>query len=508
MSVLLTRGTRLSQPQGPVEVDWANPIARKFSVILSGADWPTRNLANLAYQPTLLDGGVVSASVTAQGKTRLFSGQPTSGIGLDESCYVVAKESVSMTGPFTFFAWLRPSTFQQGNPDYITGIVSAYQQVSGTNNAPVMRFGGGAVAGTAKRLFVYANIGGVDRSILDSVDAVAGVTYFVVCTYDGAALKLWKNGALVGSVSCSGAVRTDAYTALTFLSDYQNISTGKAGNQPRGFSGDFILGGAAPYGVTSTEALSLYANPWQLFKPVQRRVWFDGGAAASGNSQTIAFTLDDITSSVSQTLSHSQSAAFTLDSISSTVNQAVTHSQSLSATLDDITASISQELAGAKSQSIAFTLDGIATSVSQTASHAQSLAVTLDDVTVAISQSAAPSSKDQSIAITLDDIFVDIKQAGPRRRRASGGKRNYIIKGKKYHLNDYELAVMIQGMLEEVERSDVEIDDGEAVKKVSRRVWKQLKESNAQLDFTLKELQSKVAIQEIDDEDDIALLML
>ena len=270
------------------------------------------------------------------------------------------------------------------------------------------------------------------------------------------------------------------------------------------------------------------ANPWQLFKPVQRRVWFDGGAAAGGASQTIAFTLDDLTSSVSQTLSHSQSAAFTLDGISSTVNQAATHSQSLSATLDDITASISQSILGANNQSLsitlddvtasvsqtashgqsaAFTLDGITASVSQTASHAQSLAVTLDDVTVSIIQSAAPSSKDQSIAITLDDIFVDIKQAGPRRRQA-GGKRNYIIKGKKYHLNDYELAVMIQGMLEEVERSDVEIDDGEAVKKVSRRVWKQLKESNAQLDFTLKELQSKVAIQEIDDEDDIALLML
>ena len=259
--------------------------------------------------------------------------------------------------------------------------------------------------------------------------------------------------------------------------------------------------------LSDAEIASISANPWQLFKPVQRRVWFDGGAAAGGASQTIAFTLEDLTASVSQTLSHSQSAAFTLDGISSTVNQAATHSQSLSATLDDVTVSISQELAGAKSQSIAFTLDGITASVSQTASHAQSLAVTLDDVTVSISQSAAPSSKDQSLAITLDDIFVDIKQAGPRRRQA-GGKRNYIIKGKKYHLNDYELAVMIQGMLEEVERSDVEIDDGEAVKKVSRRVWKQLKESNAQLDFTLKELQSKVAIQEIDDEDDIALLML
>ena len=90
----------------------------------------------------------------------------------------------------------------------------------------------------------------------------------------------------------------------------------------------------------------------------------------------------------------------------------------------------------------------------------------------------------------------------------AGGRRNYVIKGKRYHLNDYELSVMIQGMLEEVERKDVQLDDGEVVKKVSRRVWSQLKKTNAQLDFTLKELTAKVAVEEIDDEDDIALLML
>lgn len=474
MSVLLTRGTRLNQPQGPVEVDWANPIARGLQIAAAPIGGGYKDLArNLAW--TQVNGPTVE--VTNKGK---------------------ALKTVSGSSQYGYF----PCDVKNAPLTILhTSILDS------SSNSAV--FSLGTASGTERLVLFYGAIAG-QYTISPIPNAGAGDTSFTTGIGDSHTSVLvlpaaatpadfYLNGAK-GSTGGNYWVPTGAITRF-YLSTRVNSTAGIFSSQRSNLS---LVWNRA---LSDAEIASISANPWQLFKPVQRRVWFDGGAAAGGASQTIAFTLDDLTSSVSQTLSHSQSAAFTLDGISSTVNQAATHSQSLSATLDDVTASISQELAGAKSQSIAFTLDGITASVSQTASHAQSLAVTLDDVTVSISQSAAPSSKDQSLAITLDDIFVDIKQAGPRRRQA-GGKRNYIIKGKKYHLNDYELAVMIQGMLEEVERSDVEIDDGEAVKKVSRRVWKQLKESNAQLDFTLKELQSKVAIQEIDDEDDIALLML
>lgn len=482
MSVLLTRGTRLSQPQGPVEVDWANPLAsgaiRFYKMSdLTGLDSVTKLFGSYANNPSILAGP---------------SGLSVDFNGSNNRLVVDAIRSTVGATQLMLSATIKPDTNTVAQNIIRQGYIGSFQFFLRIESTGKVSFS------------LNLNSGAV--TLLSATGISTSKYTNIICVFDGASSKIYLDGVLDASTTAAGYIATPtSYPPASIGARITNDSTASSFDQYfNGAIRDVSLFLSSP---DDASVKSISANPWQLFKPVQRRVWFDGGAAAGGTSQTIAFTLEDLTSSVSQTLSHSQSAAFTLDGISSTVNQAVTHSQSLGATLDDVTASISQELAGAKSQSIAFTLDGITASVSQTASHAQSLAITLDDVTVAISQSAAPSSKDQSLAITLDDIFVDIKQAGPRRRQA-GGKRNYIIKGKKYHLNDYELAVMIQGMLEEVERSDVEIDDGEAVKKVSRRVWKQLKESNAQLDFTLKELQSKVAIQDIDDEDDIALLML
>src|SRR5574343_63566 len=424
MSVLLTRGTRLSQPPGPVEVNWVNPLTAGIGFV---------------FTPNTLFGADVvyrydDFSAAPLGRVKRYA----AGAVIPYDQFTSAR--INSSGPKTYLAWA------------IHDQASTFYGLMGNLNAS----GNGIhVRPTSTNLRVRINS---STEFLGPTYSVGG-EYLQIFSISGSRVIFSVNG--VEHVNTASAALPNAFSeSLTVGEDYLNTY----------FMGRVYLAAVWNRALSSAEIKQLSANPWQLFKPVQRQIWVPVSAGGGGTSQTIAFTLDDLTASVSQTLSHSQSAAFTLDGIAST-------------------------------------LDGITSSVSQTASHAQSLAITLDDVTVAISQSAAPSSKDQSLAITLDDIFVDIKQAGPRRRQA-GGKRNYIIKGKKYHLNDYELAAMIQGMLEEVERSDVEIDDGEAVKKVSRRVWKQLKESNAQLDFTLKELQSKVAIQEIDDEDDIALLML
>ena len=461
MAALILPSRRVIQPQGPVGIGWANPLTAGIGFVF------TPN--------TLFGADVVNRyddfSAAPRGRVKRYAAAAI--IPYDR----FTSSNVNSSGPKTYLTW--------AIHDQAGGIFGALGNLNASGN-------GAHIRSTATNLRFRIN----SSSDFLGPTYTAGSEYLQIGSVSGSRVIFSVNG--IEYANTASAALPNAFSeSLTVGEDYSSTY----------FMGRVYLAAVWNRALSSAEIKQLSANPWQLFAPTERRIWVPVTAGGGGASQTIAFTLDNLTSSVSQTLSHSQNTAFTLDDILSTVNQAVTHSQSLSATLDDVTASISQELAGAKSQSIAFTLDGITASVSQTASHSQSLAVTLDDVTVAISQSAAPSSKDQSLAITLDDIFVDIKQAGPRRRQA-GGKRNYIIKGKKYHLNDYELAVMIQGMLEEVERSDVEIDDGEAVKKVSRRVWKQLKESNAQLDFTLKELQSKVAIQDIDDEDDIALLML
>lgn len=208
--------------------------------------------------------------------------------------------------------------------------------------------------------------------------------------------------------------------------------------------------------------------------------WISGAWAvwesASGASQSIAFTLEDVTASfaqtathpqslaatldgiavsIAQTLSHSQALAATLDDVSASIAQTAQHPQSLAITLDDVDATINQTIAGGNSQAIDFTLDGVTAAIAQTNTHPQSLVATLDGVTVAVAQTAqhpqalavtldgvsvaisqgsqhaqalaatldgvsvdiqqsvSPANKDQSLAITLDGILVSIDQIGP-----------------------------------------------------------------------------------------------
>lgn len=97
------------------------------------------------------------------------------------------------------------------------------------------------------------------------------------------------------------------------------------------------------------------------------------------------------------------------------------------------------------------------------------------------------------------------------RRRHAGTRKNYIIKGQKYALTDYELALLIQQMLDEVKRPEVQVVTAKEVKQVSRRVWKRLKESLSSLEaLTLEKVETVVQsnVIEYDDEDDEELLML
>lgn len=468
MAWINTRGTRLSQPQGPVEVDWGNPLARGLRRAINFNTLRPREVVEntpITYGWNYPLGPVHISTVGAgnrayklpwnNGQGIHFAGWQTTG----EASFVVLQHRVVSI---------------DNNDWMLTGTGGDGQHFPWNGNAA-----GGHFWNT--RWFEAPPPGGASF-LRPSVIAVS--------VKNGSQRAFWDGRVFASATQAGAAV---VRSTISVISDgYADVA--------------IYLCYMWSRALTDTEIASISANPWQLFKPVTRRVYFDVGGS-SGPSQSLAFTLEDLTSSISQTLSHSQSAAFTLDGITPSISQTLGHGQTLGVTLDDITANIAQEIAGAKAQSIAITLDDVTASVSQTANHPQSLAATLDDVAVSISQSSASPNKDQSIAITLDDLVVDIKQVSPRRKQA-GGRRNYIIKGKRYHLNDYELRVMIQEMIDEVERKDIEVEDGEMVKKVSRRVWSQLKQSNAQLDFTLKELQSKVAIDEIDDEDDIALLML
>ena len=110
----------------------------------------------------------------------------------------------------------------------------------------------------------------------------------------------------------------------------------------------------------------------------------------------------------------------------------------------------------------------------------------------------------------FDAQFVYSGDIVPRRRHA-GTRKNYIIKGQKYALTDYELALLIQQMLNEVKRPEVQVVNEKEVKQISRKVWKRLKESLSNLEaLSLETVQEVVEsnLIEYDDEDDELLMLL
>ena len=275
--------TRTTQPQDAVGIDLSNPIAKKFKLLIAPATHGVLDLVG-GLPITKMDGGTFIESATQIGKSTRISGQPTAGTYNISGGYK-APNTIPLNGQFTFFAYVNPSKLQSANSDYITGLVNAYQTAAGA--APTMRFGSGANSGTRSRLFGYAKIGGADRSITDSVDAVLGQALVAVLTYNGSTLSLYKNGALVGSVAASGSVDVGAYTALSFLNDYLAANLSNDGFRPRGFEGDFYLAGVAPQSVSSSEIKSLSDNPWAIFEPEVTRLWIDDTVSTGGAATVI-----------------------------------------------------------------------------------------------------------------------------------------------------------------------------------------------------------------------------
>lgn len=87
--------------------------------------------------------------------------------------------------------------------------------------------------------------------------------------------------------------------------------------------------------------------------------------------------------------------------------------------------------------------------------------------------------------------------------RAGGGRKGYIIKGKKYFLTQRELEQVIAQMLAELKREDVVVDEQQRI--IPKRAWKAIQKSIKSLD-ALVSIEPMVIEDEDDDEE--ALLML
>lgn len=464
MAALILPSRRVVQPQGPVEVDGGNQLGRTLGLHVSdfvgrdvvGQRFVTKT-ANLAYGVTTQGRGLSSAANAA------FSSP------LD----------LSSTNAITVAFILR----QAGSTG--TQILAEHTANYGTN-------AGGFVA-----YFDSGNLeagigGGGAFNVIRCAAPAVGRTTRIVLTIEYAnsaarSTRVWYDGVEQST--------TQLFSAL-LTGNFANSTTYFLG---RGASSLFFNGVMHDVSlwrrkISDNEVREWSANPWQVYRPIQRRIWVPV-AGGGGISQTVAFTLEDVSAAVSQTLSHDQSLTGTLDDVTVSISQTAEHDQALSATLDDVTVAISQTLGNATNQTLSITLDGVAVAAaqtlrhsqaldaaldgvtfaaSQTLSHSQALAATLDGIAVAINQSAAPSSKEQSLAVVLDGIQVAIAQEGPANLIdthdgfwAKEWARIRAREKRKYQAEVQERVEEIQDEIAEVEQQIVEVKQAPKPKKAT-----------------------------------------
>lgn len=158
---------------------------------------------NGAAGSTVGDSSGLANTGTISGATRTAAGRVGGALtfdGVNDSVTIPDATSLDLTGSFTLSAWLRPSTvsgwrtviLKEGGP---TGL--AYGLHGSTNSN---RPGG------------YASIGGADRELNATAPLVANAWRHLALTYDGATMRIYIDGALVGTRSQTGTVTTTTGT--------------------------------------------------------------------------------------------------------------------------------------------------------------------------------------------------------------------------------------------------------------------------------------------------------
>lgn len=249
--MILTRSTRLSQPQEPVEIapEWGGRGVVYLPNVRSGI---TRDAGTVARTPSPQG---ISAIYTVDAGTqieRLNGSAPNGVTEFTQIVYLTPTAGGAVNDRGIFGNWSTTGA---------TGLVQMVHRArDATTNGRycyVMSYDptSGATA---------AGIRTSDYSAVDNVPAV------LVATVKNNTLSLYLNGALHTSTAVA-AVAMSSQADLQIGNYYDN-------NIGRRLSANVHLAAFLPLGLGASEVASLSRNPWQLFRPVQRRVYFDMGA--------------------------------------------------------------------------------------------------------------------------------------------------------------------------------------------------------------------------------------
>ena len=258
MAWINTRGTRLSQPPGPVEVDWGNPLAR--GLVYVDPLFLAQN--RLTGRNDIVVGTKLTTST--HGLMRGFG--PTVGAGSGDSIETTLNTNYSQK---TIFARVRRDGLGGGNLGRLFDkrVSSAEVESCLTTFSPANYLQYGVVFSGGSRLTYWP--------LPD-----AGKTISFVLTGDSTN----TNGATAAQAFYDGVLQTVASSTSTSGTANTNTDNYVVGNRKndnaRNFDGlisDFMVWNRI---LTADEIREVSANPWQLFKPVTRRVYFDVGGSS------------------------------------------------------------------------------------------------------------------------------------------------------------------------------------------------------------------------------------
>ena len=232
--MILRRSTLLSQPQGPAEVDWYNPVTRGLIAASNGRDG-THGLNLSAIPKGLSKSGTVLVAPGASG-------------------YRVPLRSSVTSSEWTLFS---RGSIPGTNYQAIFGLYGSSSEFI----SQMPRIFPSNAFGTDARPYA------VDSSSGSFLSVGNEFTITTVISASSNVIEHYINGALVSSASLSSTSQITVNSIEVFT---KNLTQDRA--QAGATIGTFAAFNRA---LTAKEVGALSANPWQLFRPVQRRIYFD-----------------------------------------------------------------------------------------------------------------------------------------------------------------------------------------------------------------------------------------
>ena len=272
MAWVETRITRTTQPQDAVGVDWENQNTKGLLGSWVGAG---RGKA------------VFGTDAKPQGNAVAKAGRDGVGLsntdtGSNNFWKVDRGTTYTYTQQVTFEALIEVDSFTSNVP-YISGVIAQYVQPGSSvdDRGPFLRFGNGSSENRDKPFFAVMQ-NNTERGVLGP-SLQTGRKYHLLGTYDGANVKLFIDGVLIGANATTGSFENgiNAYTAIG--TDYPGTSL----SEFRALQGRIYLANVYGVGKTDAQAKSIAANPWQTFEPEVSRIWVDDYFSAGGGATVI-----------------------------------------------------------------------------------------------------------------------------------------------------------------------------------------------------------------------------